>query len=51
MLDNYLEQTTSADNIFTGIIFGGDSERFAHFSVKNLIDIGLMGEKYNRKIK
>ena len=24
---------------------GGDSERFAHFSVKNVIEIGLMGEK------
>ena len=24
-----------------GIIFGGDSERFAHFSAKNLIVIGL----------
>ena len=26
------------------IIFGGDSERFAHFSAKYLIEIGLMGE-------
>ena len=34
-----------------GIIFGGDSERFAHFSAKNLIVIGLMGKKSNRKMK
>ena len=34
---------------FTGIIFGGDSERFAHFSAKNLIEIGEMGEKSHRK--
>ena len=27
----------------------GDSERFAHFSVKNLIEIGLMGEKSHSK--
>ena len=25
--------------------FRGDNERFAHFSAKNLIEIGLMGEK------
>ena len=28
-----------------GIIFGGNCERFAHFSAKNLIVFGLMGEK------
>ena len=33
-----------------GIIFSGDSERFAHFSAKNLIEIGLMGEKSHSKI-
>ena len=33
-----------------GIIFGGDSERFAHFYAKNLIEIGLMGEKSHRKM-
>ena len=40
------------------IIFGGDSERVAHFSAKNLIEFGLMGEKshstvpwFNRKLK
>ena len=27
------------------IIFEGDSEGFAHFSAKNLIEVGLMGEK------
>ena len=27
-----------------GIILGGDSERFAHFSGKNLIEIGSIGE-------
>ena len=26
-----------------GIIFGGDFERFARFSAKNLIEIALMG--------
>ena len=31
--------------IGAGIIFWGDSERFAHFSAKNLIEIGLMGEQ------
>ena len=35
---------------FSGIILGEDSERFAHFSAKNLIEIGLMGEKSNRKM-
>ena len=29
----------------TEIIFGGDIERFAHFSARNLIEIGLMGDK------
>ena len=29
-----------------GIIFGRDIERFAHFSAKNLIEISLMGEKF-----
>ena len=28
----------------------GDSERFAHFSAKNLIEIGLMGEKSHSKM-
>ena len=32
-----------------GIIFRGDSERFAHFSAKNLIKFGLMGEKSHSK--
>ena len=27
-----------------GLFSGGDSERFAHFSAKYLIEIGLMGE-------
>ena len=35
---------------FTGIIFGRDIERFAHFSVKNLIENGLMGEKSHSKM-
>ena len=35
----------SRATVTAGIIFGGDSERFAHFSAKNLIVIGLMGEK------
>ena len=29
---------------YAGIIFGGDIERFAHFSAKNLIEISLLGE-------
>ena len=29
---------------------GGDCERFAHFSAKNLIEIGLMGEKSHSKM-
>ena len=33
-----------------GIIFGGDSERFAHFSAKILIEFGLMGEKSHSKM-
>ena len=33
-----------------GIIFEGDSERFAQFSAKNLIEIGLMGEKSHGKM-
>ena len=33
-----------------GIIFGGDCERFALFSAKNLIEIGLMGEKFHSKM-
>ena len=32
-----------------GIIFGRDIERFAHFSVPNLIEIGSMGEKSQSK--
>ena len=28
----------------------GDNERFAHFSTKNLIDIGLMREKSHSKM-
>ena len=32
------------DRQTAGIIFGGDSERFAHFSAKNIIEFGLMGE-------
>ena len=34
----------------TGIIFGGDSERFAHFLAKNLIEFGMMGEKSHNKM-
>ena len=26
--------------VYSGIIFGGDIERFAHFSAQNLIEIG-----------
>ena len=35
-----------------GIILGGYtcSERFAHFSAKNLIEIGLTGEKSHSKM-
>ena len=33
-----------------GIIFGRDIERFAQFSVKNLIENGLMGEKSHSKM-
>ena len=33
-----------------GIILGGDSERFAHFFAKNLIEIGLMGEHSHSKM-
>ena len=36
--------------MFSGIIFGVDSERFAHFSAKNLIEFGLMGEKSQSKM-
>ena len=32
------------------MFFGGDSERFAHFSVKNLIEIGLMGKKSHKNV-
>ena len=39
-----------ADAISTEIIFGGESEIFAHFSVKNLIETGLMGEKSHSKM-
>ena len=31
-----------------GIIFGGDSERFAHVSAKNPIEFGLMVEKCDK---
>ena len=41
----YLNHTHNA-----GIIFGGDSERFAHFSAKNLIEFGMMGEKSHSKM-
>ena len=33
-----------------GIILGGDSERLAHFSVKNLIEIGLTREKSHKNV-
>ena len=33
-----------------GIIFGGGSERFAHFSAKYLIEIGSMGEISHSKM-
>ena len=36
--------------LFSGIIYGGDSERFAHYSAKNLNEIGLMGEKSHSKM-
>ena len=32
------------------IFFGEDSERFAHFSAKNIIEIGLMGEISHNKM-
>ena len=35
----------------TGIIFRGDCERFAYFSDKNLIEIGLIVEKSGSKMK
>ena len=34
---------------FAGINFRRDIERFAYFSVKNLIDNGLIGEKSRSK--
>ena len=37
-------------NTYAGIIFRGDSERFAHFSAKNLIEFGMMGEKSHSKM-
>ena len=33
---------------FSGIIFGGDSERFAHFVAKNLIEFGMMGKSHSK---
>ena len=33
-----------------GNIFWGDSERFAHFSAKNLTETGLMGEKSQQNV-
>ena len=30
--------------------FWGGSERYAHFSVKNLIEIGLTGEKSHKNV-
>ena len=41
---------TTILTISTGIIFGGDCERFAHCSAKNLIELGLMGENFHSKM-
>ena len=36
--------------LIAGVILGGDSKRFTHFSAKNLFETGLMGENSNRKM-
>ena len=48
--DHLWEPAINVDIVNAGIILGGDIERFAHFSAKNLIEIGQMGEKSHSKI-
>ena len=47
----YLGMYRRCPSVGPAIIFGGDGERFAHFSAKNLIEFGLMVEKSHSKMQ
>ena len=49
-LVTYVPCTTFKGSVYSRIIFGGDCERLAHFSVKNLIKISLMEGKSHSKM-
>ena len=44
------ETSLSMVILHAGFIFGRDIERFAHFTAKNLNEIGLIGEKSHSKM-